>query len=387
MASLPPELIRGIVDEVHDARSLKMCALVATVFREASQRNLFRSLSVGGDSDNYKACTAILNLLRDAPHLIPYFRRLSCRLPGVDVASENVRALCAVLDHLSTVHTCYFMGRAENPARDRWDHLTWPTIPPQLALAIATFIQRQKLSELHIISIGALPRDVLTLFLGAARTLSLIETSLDPTAAATVEGLPSSLALQNLCIFHYTDIATVLTSCRFLPYLKEIRKLWVDHAVEALDVLASAVSRKLVHLRLQCLEPAQSTIPLPRLPCLESVEILLDFQERDAPWFPAYLLSVLSAAPDTLKEICITFDSDDSSPLVRSLAPATMIAIERAITDSTCSPRIRWRLDVIGKEASFAEFVTNGKLTIEPYTLSGEARDLSFWATDPRFSE
>ncbi|KAJ6592357.1 hypothetical protein B0H19DRAFT_1224302, partial [Mycena capillaripes] len=171
MDTIPQELVGAIVGQIGDNESLKMCSLVSRMFRDPSQRILLYSLALGGDKPYSTAWT----LLRESPHAARHLRRLHCLLPDEDAAPEQVDALlCAILNNLSNVRHCYFVGATG----DLW---TWPSTRPQLSLAIFEFIKRQKLAQLHVLAIHALPRAILALFLGAAPSLSIVEVSIDLT--------------------------------------------------------------------------------------------------------------------------------------------------------------------------------------------------------------
>ena len=98
-------------------------------------------------------------------------------------------------------------------------------------------------------------------------------------------------------------------------------------------------------------------IPLPpQLPCLQSLEVALSFDQRDAPSFITILSSVAEAASSTLEEICVTYAPLYIPPLDSSLAPQTMAAVETAIVGCGGPSRIRWRLDAREREEFFSEF-------------------------------
>ncbi|KAJ7853829.1 hypothetical protein B0H14DRAFT_3450017 [Mycena olivaceomarginata] len=377
MNSLPPELIRAIVEEIDDVESWKMCALVATIFREHAQRSLLWSLNLGGDDD--KSSTATWSLLQESPHLARYFKRLLYIPPSEEVSFEELYALCAVLDRLSNVRQCYFIG---DP--DLENICSWSDIPPQLAIASVKFIRRQtRLQELHIVSIGGLPSDTLIQFFGVAPTLSLLQTTVDITTTVGDPPSPVDSVVQNLCLLASSDMSVVLLTAQFLPHLTGIRKLWVQPDVEKPDERISTFAQNLDHLSLECkVKPSSVVPPLPQLPFLQSAELSFDFDDRDEPWFVGHLTAILTAASDALKEICITYDPFPSSLLNHSSTPETMAAVEGAIVGSAFSPRVRWRVDVDAlseAEEFFSGFIASlqdgmpklheqGRLIIERYS-------------------
>ncbi|KAJ7506890.1 hypothetical protein B0H11DRAFT_1973242 [Mycena galericulata] len=369
MDTLPSELIREIVKDIDDPASLKECSLVSTGFREPCQGFLFRSLSLwspGLGLPDKPSYTATWTFLQESPHLLPHFRRLMCWLPPADAEPGDVQSLCAILAHLSNVRDCVFCGHREYT--DDWDDIhivpfPWHDIPSQLSHAVVQLIQRRRLSRLSLEFLGVLPSNILTLFFGAARTLTLSMTSIDINAGTA--GLPSPPSVvQNLIIYSSSDIANVLASRAFCPQAATVRKLWVEGHIQNLDTLISTVAHNLEHLRHRCftsseIGPGFAIVFPTRLPSLRSVELILYFRERDEPGFVSYLSSILGAAPETLEEVCIHYHNLMADVLV-PLAPQTIAALGNAIAGSACSARIRWHLLTHdGHETSWTKFVTS----------------------------
>ncbi|KAF7376968.1 hypothetical protein MSAN_00114600 [Mycena sanguinolenta] len=373
MDALPPELIHAIVGEIGEVGSLKMCSLVSRIFLESCQKTLFRSLTI---ADDHVESSTLWSRLQESPHLGRYVESIVCIFPQPNAPNAELHALCGILDHLTNVRQCVLVGDPELE-----DLYHWRDLPTQFSAAIVNLIQRLQLSQLHVFSIASLPGDILTMFFAAAPTLTFLETSVDPMTTADVVG-PSLLTLRNLAIACSPSIANVLTSPRCSPHVARIRKLWVD---DASSRLISTMAQNLQHIRI---EPDADKANLadfpPQLPCLQSSEIALNFDQRDSPLFITILSSLAEAASSTLEEICVTYAPLYISPLDSSLAPQTMVAVETAIVGCGGVPRIRWRLDVSrDREEFFNEFSVclakgmsklhkYGRLIVERYSSDDE---------------
>jgi hypothetical protein len=241
MDTIPQELIHAIVGEIDDLQSLQMCSLVSSIFREDCQRILLRSLKLGGEEGFTGSATWAL--LQESPYIAPYFTLLKCVLPDVDMSDAELNGLCAVLDNLSNVRDYYLVGGTI-------DLHPWSDLPPRLSLAIIKFLQRQPLSYCHIISMGALPTAVLSGFLGAAPTLSFVDSSVSDTDAI-IEHPPPPTTVENLLVIASPTIVDFMTSPPFVCTVTNIRKLWVEPDSKFGGKLISLVAHNLEHLRLE----------------------------------------------------------------------------------------------------------------------------------------
>ncbi|KAF7346751.1 F-box domain-containing protein [Mycena sanguinolenta] len=380
--TLPPELIHAIVAEIHDTTSLKMCSLVAGIFLESCQRILFRSLMIAKDGDHVESLV-LWSRLQQSPHLGLYFESLVCTLPSLNAPHAELNALCAVLDRLTNIRQCVLVGDAIQA-----DRCQWHSLPSQLSAAILKFIQRPQLSQLHIFSIASLPGDVLAMCL-AARTLSLVEVSVDTMTAADAVA-PFSAAVENLsisCCPGAGGIVDILRSPQYSSNVAKIRNLWVEDRVGS--KLIWTLAENLQHIRIDTDTDTGSladfvSIP-PQLSCLRSFEVALSFHERDDPSFVPILTSLAEAASATLQEICVTYAPMYGLQFNPSLVPQTMAGVEIAIVGCVGSPRIRWRLDPLRNPETFFDTFSaslvegmprlhkEGRLIVEKYSFDDES--------------
>ncbi|KAJ6481468.1 hypothetical protein C8R47DRAFT_1197680 [Mycena vitilis] len=371
MDTFPQELIHAIVEEIEEPQSLKSCSLLDTRFREPCQRILFSSLTLGladCDPTPHYTCSYttpdILARLLESPHIALYFKRLKWMLPEQDVTSGEVEALQEVLTQLPHVQYCEIIGGQE-------DLRPWSTVPPGLDLVIVEFIQRQRLTQLHVLSLEAVPLAMLILFLDAAPTVSLLWASVVDEA---IEHSSAPFIVQNLFLSSCANVAKRFVDGVFLRRLANVRKLWMDPDWECGPGLLAAFSHQLEHIRLEhtgkygcpvadvldCFSsnhrstdstipsPNELTSPPPPLPFLQSATIAIEFSDLGAPAFIARIASILTAPPPAFRELCISCSPTGKAAAAAelSLTPGTMEAVQSLIRPWTITPPIRWRLSL-----------------------------------------
>ncbi|KAJ7495782.1 hypothetical protein B0H11DRAFT_2389379 [Mycena galericulata] len=101
---LPQELVEAILTEKADAESLKSCALVASNFREPSQRVLFHSLTV----DTYQKMSMTSTFLTESPYIGKYIRRFAIRL--TQKQSLPLETIALILTQLQKVQHLTIAG-------------------------------------------------------------------------------------------------------------------------------------------------------------------------------------------------------------------------------------------------------------------------------------
>ncbi|KAJ7140608.1 hypothetical protein C8R44DRAFT_236443 [Mycena epipterygia] len=104
MVPLAQELINEIIDQLDASKGkddLRACSLVASMFREPSQRRLFRSLSLGGSSSlKAKPVEELARVFSKSPHLPSYVRNLTMFLGSepsvIDALASIIRRFIRV---------------------------------------------------------------------------------------------------------------------------------------------------------------------------------------------------------------------------------------------------------------------------------------------------
>ncbi|KAJ7315575.1 hypothetical protein DFH08DRAFT_893370 [Mycena albidolilacea] len=319
---IPQELM-----EVNDRLSLKMCSLIGRAFCAPAQRMLLTSLATSHGS-------------------LGSSRKIASHCAGT--AEAEVDALCTVLGKLSNVRHCHFVA-ATNV------FTLWTEFLPNVCLAVVEFTQRQRLAELEIDTITAIPSDVLALFLGAAPTVSPVNSNVNSAAALMHSAAPPRPIVETLRVSWSPGVADMLTSPDFGPYMQNIRKLWWDPEIYTGGRLIALVSHTLEHLCIQFFDQTnwRKMIKLPPLPHRH-------------------------------------FGGDMFAPKPDFLHPEALGKMDNILTGSAASPRVRWSLDLKDNPiSSFAGFVgalerglpilhVQGKLVVERSSVTNTG--LSAWA-------
>ncbi|KAJ7702758.1 hypothetical protein B0H17DRAFT_1194634 [Mycena rosella] len=156
MIRIPQELVDAIVDGVAEARSMKSCALVASKFRNPSQRILLRSLTIkcGYKEQERSNYGALSSLLSESPHIAQHVKRLTLKLPAGQKDLQDVEILQRVLARMTRVKHCSINGTYIRDTR-------WSTLSASLASAVLDFITRQGLHSLAVACLEDLPNAVL----------------------------------------------------------------------------------------------------------------------------------------------------------------------------------------------------------------------------------
>ncbi|KAJ6457258.1 hypothetical protein C8R45DRAFT_943224 [Mycena sanguinolenta] len=129
MEFLPQELVYAIVQGIDETPSLKSCALAGSIFRDAAQRLLLRSLTLKGD-DVQPAYV----FLDESPHIASYITRLRMTLERAHSEDDSQRqSLQQILSKLVNVRQCVLSFY--------FSHI--PTF-------LFEFLERQPLRELNI---------------------------------------------------------------------------------------------------------------------------------------------------------------------------------------------------------------------------------------------
>ncbi|KAJ7247898.1 hypothetical protein B0H12DRAFT_733788 [Mycena haematopus] len=322
MGFLPQEIVLAIVHQIDDIPSLKACALTGSMFRDASQRVLLRSLTLKGNM------RAIHTLLVESPHFATYIRRLSIvfSFPG-DRAPADIKTLQQniqkIIVKLTNVHQCIL-------------DLNFLDQTPAFTLALFDFLASQPLRELNVRRpSGASILRLLT----TAPVVSFFGVKLD------IEGdLDPMFSLDNP---QYTPRVEDLFVCYSAPKVYQLlahpqlksltstlRRLSILEYGSAwrsvLPQFISAAPPTLEHLYLGGLT---GPIIQPAFPSLRSIEFCLQFNSNWTDWFPDFISSVVRTSP-LLADIVISFFPNISY----SLTPdAALGVLDVALTEHPSS--------------------------------------------------
>ncbi|KAJ7438382.1 hypothetical protein B0H11DRAFT_2104923 [Mycena galericulata] len=331
MDTIPQELIDTIVHQVSDTETLKACSLVASAFREPSQRILLRIMMLGAHN-----CETILAVVRESPRVASYIRTLKFILPEEDVSSK-VDCLTELLAKFTRVSQLTVSGH-DGP---------WEGVAPGITDAVSKLIREQRLEGLYIMYIRDLPVDLLALIFSTVSTFCLDFGSISSGQTSTPPiAVPIVPTLENLLLFpDYDSNNTVLLTPTFAPCLVNLQKLWVPPNLEYGIALIAAAAPKLEEVCFDCHDldiTNMNAPPLPTFPRLRFVSFFMNSLHCDTPWFVETVCSLLTSPAE---EMIITITYSPTA-VVTALSAATMNSLNSMFHPKHPTvPRIRWCID------------------------------------------
>ncbi|KAJ7438403.1 hypothetical protein B0H11DRAFT_591053 [Mycena galericulata] len=340
MDTIPPELIYSIVHEISDTETLKACALVASAFREPSQRILLRSVILGGDNPCHSYRT-VWTILQISAHIASYVRTLLFNLPTKDSASGQTCSLPELLGKFTNVSQLVISGATQ---QSKWDDLI-----PGAADAVFTFIRKPTLEGFHVMDIQELPIDLLALVLSSVTTTSFLSGSVNRQASPLLtSGHPIPSIMENLVFLDdFEGLGNIFAGAAFAPCMANLRKLWVRPGPGYTSNIVASAADNLEEICFDCTDMDATEFdasPLvDRFPSLRFFSIRLDFDDRDRPWVVQTLCSILSS---DAQDIAITYDCDNifEPRELHTLSSSTMDALNNALRGRPVCPRLSWRL-------------------------------------------
>ncbi|KAJ7504939.1 hypothetical protein B0H11DRAFT_1979893 [Mycena galericulata] len=244
MDTIPPELIHSIVHEISDTETLKACALVASTFREPSQRILLRSATLGGDTPRHSYCT-VWTILRISPHIASYVRTLLLDLPTKVSAPSETYSLPVLLGKFTNVSQLLVSATQE---------CKWDDIIPGAAGAILNFVRQPTLEGFHVMDIQQLPIDLLALIFSSVTTTSFLSGSVNVQASPPqTSGPPIPSIMENLVLLDdFEGLGDTLAGAEFAPCIANLRKLWVRPGRGYCSTIVGAAADKLEEICFDC---------------------------------------------------------------------------------------------------------------------------------------
>lgn len=217
------ELIEAIVSGVEGEESLRACSLVSPSFRGASQRILFRTLTLyAGANPNYsRACT----LITESPHIIAYILNLDINLPMGGTSLAQVTSLRWVLTQLA--HGTHLQRCSLGLG---YSNLRWSELGAEISSAVVDLISKQRLRSLRIECWDEVPPSVLLRLIASASTLYFDDMDLDVEDAAFSSIVsPASSILERLIIRrHAKAMSEILARPPFAGHITNLRILSLE---------------------------------------------------------------------------------------------------------------------------------------------------------------
>ncbi|KAJ6619722.1 hypothetical protein B0H10DRAFT_1142934 [Mycena sp. CBHHK59/15] len=397
------ELLDAIVSDL-DAESLKACSLAASSLRNASQRILFRSLTLGKRGDMYPPGygAALCALLKDSPHVTKYISRLVIYTPpsyhsrSAERSAEELPNIGVALSKLVNVRRCIIHGSL----------FYWEQLTPEFSSTFLDFIARQALRELHVISIQDIPLPAFVRLITAAPLLSFSLVSIKDSVEHPPTIVPANgSAIDKLILdTNALSVSDYLVRPEFTPYTATLRHLGTISNDVNNNKLIFSSARTLQHLRLYFPGPQAAAIRLPSLPALQSLELSTAYRFHGLAWLLSTIYSVVNrTTTPLLTELILTFfpgapripcslpqniphhclancqtaayRSDTTGPVPD---PVFLNALDATLAEHPAGPSVRWRLTCVDDDIPFADFMSavqrgmptadaKGRLVVQQY--------------------
>ncbi|KAJ7882186.1 hypothetical protein B0H14DRAFT_2703918 [Mycena olivaceomarginata] len=346
MASVPQEIIEGIMEEVGDTRSLKACALVASRFRAPTQRVLLRAMTLDDFTPKYLAAC---KFIRESPHVVPYIRDLTVSLTWVVGATPSaIESFGQLLEKLTNVRRLAVIAGC-----------TWEALAP-VAPAILDFVRQRDIEELCVQSIINLVPSALLLLLSTVNTLSFKGVTIpEDVAPIGINGTIGS-TVQSLWLARSDGLRDFLAQP---VYLAALRTLTLTTPPSENEDMLSLVSNTLEHLRFDCKAAfVKGSLPwsLPSLVALHTISLLIPSRDLMLSWLPSKLSSLLASRPRSLSSIHIIYSTPVRSAQQYSLQQRTLKAVDSMVAGKSAAG-LHWRVafsdDALGQGQHFRDFV------------------------------
>ncbi|KAJ7087144.1 hypothetical protein C8R44DRAFT_820375 [Mycena epipterygia] len=376
---IPQEILDSIVGEVEDVGSLNSCALVASNFCQPSQRILLRSLTVeSGYKDQHPSnYTAVFGLLSESPHIAVYIKKLTIRLPAGHIALQEIETLRWILAKTTKVQDCTLTVKYIQDTR-------WSSLHPTLSSAVLDLITEQGLRSMTIACLQEIPLPVLLRLITSTPRLDFCFLGGNPqrnSLQAVERPCPPSID----CLILDSDseyVTDVLARPEAEARTRNFTRSAMRYERSIAFIRRAAFTLKHIRLDFRGFESEISPFEFPPLPSLSSVEIVLNFWNRDQPWLIDVISRILTSnSTASIEEVAVTCGVNYSPALdISELGFQNVLTkMEDLLFRHPAAPRIRWRLAYARVDvAQFATLIqvkiprlhAAGRHIFEPFDLN-----------------
>ncbi|KAJ6474872.1 hypothetical protein C8R45DRAFT_1010788 [Mycena sanguinolenta] len=301
MSPPPQELMDAIVTVISDKETLLACSLTSTSLVNASQRRLFRSISLR-DVPSYDR---FAGLLAESPHLGQYVRSLSLDIGGIPAHWTPLESILSTTTQVEQLVIDGNRGEVGTKSELR------------LIPSLIEFISLKPLRCVALMNLSDVPSAIVALVLKTCAEVCLLATGpIVPADDDSAPALPSS-TLWHLDIAHpvvslQARIISFLIQPRQSGYLKSLTHLALayDNSAPCTSLLA-ACAPTLEFLDINYRKP----FVLPALPRLRHLELRI-LADQMASYFIAipFVLRSLRASPHWAK-LTVAFRERDGEHL------------------------------------------------------------------------
>ncbi|KAJ7045233.1 hypothetical protein C8F04DRAFT_1068169, partial [Mycena alexandri] len=330
MAFLPQELVNAVIHGIDDVPTLKASCLTGSVFREETQRILFRKFKL---DDGMRNPDAVYSLLQKSPHIAPYITSLNISFPFGEKLPQYTESLLQIFERLKNVQSCTVAGMPN------------AGIHAALLSAFLAFLSRQPLRELNVGFTHSLLPVVCLRLITMAPAISFIGVTL--SLAQNVDfpmpdWKPAVPRMRELTLgTRSQDINVLLVRAQSQEYTQGLLRISLCCVHDRANGLVFANMRTLEHLELNLQGVFGSPIAIPLLPALRSVQLSVSFREHRTPWFSHLILTLFDGSP-LLADLTLELPPSRDTDL--HIRAELLDTLDTVLVEHTAAPSIRWRL-------------------------------------------
>ncbi|KAJ7035213.1 hypothetical protein C8F04DRAFT_541994 [Mycena alexandri] len=270
MSNLPQELIDAILEDVPDS-SLAACSLTATSFVVASQRRLFRRMTLS----DLPAYERVIRVLVASPHLAQYVRALGLDIRDIPNDSTLIKSIIVPLTKIEYLSIWGGTGA------------TWPDLGQNPWLI--DVLSRTTVKFLALERLSGVPSSLIAQAFSSCDEVSLSNVLLSDNGS---DGFSAHGAISH---FHVPEdvYSTVL------PFVLDPKRVGSLHRLRGLSITSLGLDQSITTFLIACsrtLEHLTIRFPPTRLPALPALKVL---EIQLQPFFMKST-SVLSAISDSI---------------------------------------------------------------------------------------
>ncbi|KAJ7045228.1 hypothetical protein C8F04DRAFT_1068157 [Mycena alexandri] len=371
MTLFPQELVNAVIHEIDDVPTLKASCLAGSVFREETQRILFRKFKL---DDEIRNPDAVYSLLQKSPHIAPYITSLSISFPSEEILPQSTESLFQIFDRLKNVQSCTVT------------HIPNAGIHAALVSAFLAFLSRQSLRELNVASTESLLPVVCLRLITMAPAISFTRVTV-----AVAQNLdfpmpdwqPAVPRMRQLTLGPQSHtVNALLARAQSQEYTQGLLDISVYGVYDLVIGLLPANARTLEHIELNPRGVLGSPIAIPLLPALRSVKIHVNLRKHQTPGYSNLISAILDRSP-LLADLALQLPPSKATDLY--VSTELLRTLDTALVQHAAAPSIRWRLflglNPDSQKDGFNEFVAQvrrgmprvdekHRLVLEAYVMS-----------------
>ncbi|KAJ7044994.1 hypothetical protein C8F04DRAFT_1067300 [Mycena alexandri] len=371
MILFPQELVNAVIHEIDDVPALKASCLAGSVFREETQRILFKKFKL---DDEMRNPDAVYSLLQKSPHIAPYITSLSISFPSEETLPQNTESLLQIFDRLKNVQSCTVA------------HIPNAGIHAALVSAFLAFLSRQSLRELNVASTDSLLPVVCLRLITMAPAISFTGVTVTSLAQNVDFPVPDSQPavprMRQLTLGPQSQaVNALLARVQSQEYTQGLLHISLYCVYDLVIGLLPANARILEHIELN-IRGALGAPIIPLLPALRSVKIHVNLRKHQTPGYSNLISTILDRSP-LLADLALQFPPSKATDLY--VSTELLRTLDTALVQHAAAPSIRWRLflglNPDSQKDGFNEFVAQvrrgmprvdekHRLVLEAYVMS-----------------